>query len=251
MRIDLTVHIIAGAVGIIAGFVALFASKGERVHRRVGMVFVFAMITMALMGTTMAFVHDVAPWANGPVGMLTAYLVVTSLRTVREREAGSRWVDVALTIVVAALTVTLFRFGFAVLASPTGKLYGMPAYPFLVFGAIALLASVGDVRVFRSGGVHTLRGAPRLVRHLWRMTTALLIAAFSFFLGQAKVIPKPIRIVPLLLLPPLVVLASLLYWLWRVRFRRSLRGLTVRGPQTASSDTSSAVHRKHQTLLHT
>jgi hypothetical protein len=55
------------------------------------------------------------------------------------------------------------------------------------------------------------------------MSTALLIAAFSFFLGQAKVIPKPIRIVPLLMIPPLVVLGALMYWLWRVRARRNTR----------------------------
>ena len=59
------------------------------------------------------------------------------------------------------------------------------------------------------------------------MTFALLIAAFSFFLGQAKVIPKPIRIIPLLMIPPLIVLAALLYWLWRIRFRRSLRGIVI------------------------
>jgi hypothetical protein len=57
------------------------------------------------------------------------------------------------------------------------------------------------------------------------MCLALLIATFSFFVGQAEVIPKPIRIYPLLVIPPLVVLAALLYWLWRVRVRRSLRGI--------------------------
>ena len=65
----------------------------------------------------------------------------------------------------------------------------------------------------------------RLARHLWRMSTALLIAAFSFFIGQAHVIPKPIRIIPLLLIPPLVVLVTMLYWLWRVQFKKSLRGI--------------------------
>jgi hypothetical protein len=59
------------------------------------------------------------------------------------------------------------------------------------------------------------------------MCTALLIAAFSFFLGQAKVFPKPIRILPLLMIPPLVVLVALLYWLWRVRVRRTFRGTVV------------------------
>jgi hypothetical protein len=56
------------------------------------------------------------------------------------------------------------------------------------------------------------------------MSYALLIAALSFFIGQAKVIPKPIRIFPLLVLPVLAVLVTMLYWLWRVRVRRSLRG---------------------------
>jgi hypothetical protein len=57
------------------------------------------------------------------------------------------------------------------------------------------------------------------------MSTAFLIAAFSLFLGQAKVFPKPIRIVPLLIIPPLLVLATLLYWLWRTRTRRPTRAM--------------------------
>jgi hypothetical protein len=52
----------------------------------------------------------------------------------------------------------------------------------------------------------------------------------SFFLGQAKVIPKPIRIPALLALPVLAVLVTLFYWLWRVRIRRSLRGIVANRP---------------------
>ena len=104
------------------------------------------------------------------------------------------------------------------LASPLAKFAGV----FFIFALIALLATVGDIRMLRSG---PLQGTFRLARHLWRMSTALLIAAFSFFIGQAKVIPKPIRITPLLLIPPLVVLVTMLYWLWRVRFKKSLRGI--------------------------
>jgi hypothetical protein len=70
-----------------------------------------------------------------------------------------------------------------------------------------------------------LRGVFRLARHLWRMCFALAIAALSFFIGQSKVFPKPIRIIPLLALPLLAVLVTMLYWLWRVRVRRSLRGI--------------------------
>lgn len=225
MRIDLVVHIIAGGLGIVCGFVALSAVKGGRLHRTSGKVFVYAMITMALLGAMMAAVRGKAPGANVPVGLLTAYLVITALTTVRPPSAASRRLDLGLVLVVLAVTLTLLTVGFVVLASPTGKLYGMPAVPFLIFGSVGLLASVGDLQMIRSGGVRAMRGVPRIVRHLWRMCFALLIAAFSFFLGQAQVIPKPIRIVPLLVIPPLVVLAALVYWLWRVRFRRSLRGI--------------------------
>jgi len=164
--------------------------------------------------------------------LLTAYLVITGLTTVRPPSARSRSLDLGLMLAASAVGLALFTFGFKALASPRGSLHGMPSFPFFIFGSVALLASAGDLRMMRSGGVQALRGAPRLARHLWRMCVALLIAAFSFFLGQAKVIPKPIRIVPLLAIPPLVVLAALLYWLWRVRGRRPFPGIGgVSAPQ--------------------
>jgi hypothetical protein len=234
MRIDLAIHIASGAVGIVVGFIALFATKGERLHRKAGIVFVYAMITMGLMGSMMAAVRGRAPAANIPVGLLTAYLAYTGLVTVRPPFGGSRRLDIGMMLVALGVALEQLIYGVSVLLSPTGLLYGMPAYPFLIFGAIAFLAVRGDLRLVRAGGVQTIRGVPRLTRHLWRVTTALLIAAFSFFLGQAKVIPKPIRIFPLLIIPPLVVLAALLYWLWRIRFRRSLRGIVGVAPTRGS-----------------
>ena len=89
-------------------------------------------------------------------------------------------------------------------------------FPFFVFGTVGLLAGIGDVRMLRVG---MLRGAPRLARHLWRMCFALFIASGSFFLGQAKVFPKPIRIIPLLAVPVVAVLVMMVYWLWRIRVK--------------------------------
>jgi hypothetical protein len=54
----------------------------------------------------------------------------------------------------------------------------------------------------------------------------------SFFIGQQDVIPKAIRIPALLATPVVIVLVTMLYWLWRVRIRRSLRGMVVaRAPE--------------------
>jgi hypothetical protein len=231
MTLPLVVHIVAGGLGLLFGFVALYAAKGAWLHRKSGMLFVYALTTMALLGAAMAAVWGKAPAANVPVGLLTAYLVITGLTAVRPPFAGSQRLDLSLMVVASSVCLALFTFGIEASTSPTGKMYGMPGLPFFIFGSVALMAAAGDLRMIRAGGVRAIRGVPRLTRHLWRMCFALLIAAFSFFLGQAKVIPKPIRIFPLLMIPPLVVLAALIYWLWRVRIRGRLRGIVrVRVP---------------------
>ncbi|MGQ0712857.1 MAG: hypothetical protein ACT4PJ_03890 [Gemmatimonadaceae bacterium] len=187
------------------------------------MVFVVAMLTTALGGFTIAVVGNVAPAVNVPAAALTSYLVITSLATVRPRAAASRPLHVAALVLAMSVSITSLTFAAQAVANG-GTRNGMPAFPFVLFGTIALLGSVGDVRVLRSGA---LTGSSRLARHLWRMSFALFIAALSFFIGQAKVIPQPIRIRPLLGLPVLSVLVTMLYWLWRVRSRRSVRELPL------------------------
>jgi hypothetical protein len=218
-------HILAGGVGLLAGYVALYSAKGAPLHRRSGMAFVYAMLAMCFFGTLMAIVRGVAPSINIPAGVLTAYLVITSLITVRPLGGRSRRVDAGLMVVALAVGLASLAFGFEAVASPDGKgRDGMPAFPFFMFGGVGTLAALLDLRMIWTG---PLEGARRLARHLWRMSFALFIAAMSFFIGQAKVFPAPIRIMPLLALPVLAVLVTMVYWLWRVRIRRSFRG-TVR-----------------------
>jgi hypothetical protein len=216
------VHILAGSLALAFGYVALYAAKGSALHRKSGMLFVCAMLVMCSFGTLIAIARGVAPAVNVPAGVLTAYLVITALITVRPPAARSRWRDLGLMLVALAVGLTSLTFAFEAFASPDGTRQGMPAFPFVMFGVVGTLAGVLDLRMIRGGG---LTGASRLARHLWRMSFALFIAALSFFIGQAKVFPKPIRILPLLALPVLAVLVTMFYWLWRVRTRRSLRGI--------------------------
>jgi hypothetical protein len=221
MRMTLIVHIVAGSLGLIAGFIALYAAKGATLHRRAGVAFVAAMLTMSSAGLAMSLIRGVAPAINVPAALITASLVITALTTVRPRSAAARWLDA---IAMVALLVTgLTNLAFAAEAFANGgQRNGMPAFPFMMFGLAGTIAGVGDLRVMRSGPLH---GTRRIARHLWRMSFALFIAALSFFIGQAKVIPEPIRIMPLLALPVLAVLVTMIYWLWRVRIRNSTRGL--------------------------
>lgn len=67
MQPTLLVHIAAGALALVAGFVALSAAKGWRLHRKSGLVFVGAMLVMGLTGAGIAAV-------TGEVGSVTGGL---------------------------------------------------------------------------------------------------------------------------------------------------------------------------------
>ena len=222
MRMTLVVHILAGSFALLTGFIALYSVTGLTLHRKSGMLFVYAMLIMCAGGMVVALGKGGAwSWVNFRAAVLTAYLVITALTTVRPLASGSPWLNVGGMLVALSVGLISLTFGFEAIANG-GRRDGVPAFPFFLFGIVGLLACAGDYGVIRSGA---LTGARRLARHLWRMTFALLIAAMSFFFGQAKVIPKPIRIPALLALPVLAVLVTMLYWLWRVRIRQSFKNV--------------------------
>jgi uncharacterized membrane protein len=214
----LPIHTVAGLIAIVAGFVAVFALKGMKLHRKSGMIFVYAMVILSLTGAVMAaFKHQTS---NVIGGSLAFYMVTTALLTVRRRDRDFHWIDVGAFLVGATVGVLVMKLGFDAVNTPSGKINGAPAGMMFFLGSVALLAALGDIRMMLAGG---LEGAHRIARHLWRMCFSLFIASGSFFLGHAKVIPKPIRIFPLLAIPALLPLVLLLYWLARVLFTKWYR----------------------------
>jgi len=213
MKTVLLLHILAGGLGLVSGYVALAATKGATLHRKSGSVFVYAMLVMSISGAVMA-VGRAGAAVNIPAGLVTAYLVITALNTVRPPSTGTRRLDRRAMLAAFALGLISIASAIAV-ASAAGNDRAM-AFPLVMFGVIALLAAVGDRRMIRAGG---LQGTARLKRHLWRMCVALFVAAASFFLGPVRRIPEPLRI-PALRLIPLLVLATMVVWLWRLRRKR-------------------------------
>jgi hypothetical protein len=120
-------------------------------------------------------------------------------------------------VFVAMTTAGLgFTAGFEATNSGTGLKDGVPGVVYFVFGGLAALSAGLDVRVIERGGIS---GASRIVRHLWRMSSALLLASANLFIGNAaKVFPAAWVETKLLLLPVLLALALLIFWLIRVRF---------------------------------
>jgi len=207
----MTAHLLGGVLALIAGILALAAEKGGALHRGSGLVFVAAMVVMAVTGAALAaFVPErLLVVAAG----LTLYLVVTALLTVRPPPEADRSIHGVALAVGAGVAVLSFSFGLEALAREDGRLDGFPALPYWLVGAVAAFGALADLRMLRSA---PLTGPRRIGRHLWRMCMALFIATASFFLGQAQVFPEPTRHFAVLSIPMIAVLAIMGYWLLRV-----------------------------------
>ena len=219
--LTLVVHVLGGSIALASGFVAVVAAKGGPWNRTAGLVVVASMFVMTIFGAVVGFYEMKM---TGVGALLTAYLVFTGLTTVRPIAGVDRRLEIAL--MVAALLIAIFELTMGVVAMgrPRGAINGVPGGMILFMGAVALLAAAGDWRMIRAGGI---KGARRLARHLWRMCFALFVASGSFFLGQMKFVPQPIRILPLMFALGVAPLIVLLYWMWRVRLMQSPRGLIV------------------------
>lgn len=205
-------HIVMGGIGLLTGATSLVATKGSRVHRLAGRGFVVSMLLMSSTGAGLAW-SDTDPLSI-VAGVLTFYLVFTAWRTLAERDVPRAPIDAFAMVAGASVALAALIYGRQAVLGTLVTSSDLPPPPFFVFGAIALLAVIGDVRLFVGPAV---RGVPRLRRHLWRMGVAMLIATASFFLGQPQAIPAPIRITPLLVTPVLLVLLTIPYWLVRTR----------------------------------
>jgi hypothetical protein len=210
-------HIGAGGVALMSGTVALLARKGQRIHRLAGNAFFLSMCVMTLIGT------GVAPFLpqRGSIigGAVTFYLVTTAWLTVRRGEGEVALPEKLAAVFALMVAAAAFYFGFEAAHSPAGMLDGTPKQPYFIFGALAALSGILDIRAIRRGG---LTGVPRMTRHLWRMCTAFVIAAISFFLGQQQVLPTALRGSSILFVPEIAILILMIFWLARVRLKTSV-----------------------------
>ena len=220
----LPIHVLAGMIALIVGYVALFAAKGGRLHKRTGKVFVYAMVVMGLGGSFLAAIDPKGSPTNIVAGLVTFYLVSTAMLTVRKQ-----WRPGPVDVAIAGAAFLFGLLAFKVFMS------GRPdASPLFVFGIVAILGGIGDVRVIRAGGIH---GRRRIARHLWRMCLGMVVAAGSFFLGPRGRVPEIIYFPSLLPLPVLIPVVVMVFWLVRLRVKKTFRGIVG----IAAARTSAAV----------
>jgi len=229
MRLPLLVfHISAGVLAMFAGAAAMSFRKGSRWHGVAGNVFVASMLCMATSASCLAFMKHQTNNVFG--GFLTIYMMATAWATARRRDGKtgiSDWLGFLFALAIGVLSVI---HG---LQKATGRapLDGSPPFMDLFMGSVILLAALGDLRMLVGG----ISGRRRIARHLWRMCFGWFIATGSFFLGQQQVFPAWLRGSPVLLVPALLPLVLLIFWIIRVRFTGAYKKISIPRAEQAYS----------------
>ena len=219
----LVLHIIAGTLGMLSGFLAVFLHKGSRQHGVVGNVFVISMLCLSVSGVFLAIMK--AQPGNILGGTLTFYLVATAWMTARRGDGPTKTFDWGALLVALALAVIEITCGLEAATNQTGLKYGYPPSPYFFLGSVAVMATVGDIRMLLRGGIS---GIQRIARHLWRMCFALFVASSSIFLARQHLFPAVLRKTGVLILLSFLPLVLLIFWLVRVRFTKAFKGKSVR-----------------------
>ncbi|HEY6337010.1 MAG TPA: hypothetical protein VIW68_00810 [Candidatus Sulfotelmatobacter sp.] len=214
----LLLHICGGTVGILSGFVAVFLRKGSPRHSIAGSVFVLSMMALSVSGVYMAIMKFQPGNILG--GTFTFYLVATAWMTARRKnkEGVTGIFDWGALLVVFGVAAFDLTFGLQAAMSPMGLKYDYPPGPYFFMGSVAVVSTVGDVRMLVRGGVS---GAHRVARHLWRMCFALFIASSSLFLARQQLFPALLRKTGTLIFLSFLPLLLLIFWLFRVRLAKA------------------------------
>ncbi|THD81086.1 MAG: hypothetical protein E7812_05130 [Phenylobacterium sp.] len=229
----LFLHVGGATGGLISGTVSMAARKGGRLHRISGNIFFVSMLIMSGIGAVVApFLPDIGSTFGG---LLTFYLVATAWLTVMRPSGSVGVLDVGAFLVPVATAAAGLWLGWLGAQNADGMVGSLPYQVPIVVALIALLAAGLDLRVILKGGVW---GAHRTARHLWRMCLGMFVAVGSLA-GQPMALPPVLRGSPLMLIPMLLVLALMVFWLVRTLSPRRAKSPARPATQAAATATLS------------
>lgn len=209
MNIALYLHVAGGAIGLIAGAIALSLTKGSHRHKQIGHLFVVAMLTMALLGGALSYA------AGKPFDVLSSflslYMVISGWTAFKPLTQPARRGILALGTICLIGYLGVELYGLATNIRSTDA----PPFAGYFFASILGLAVFGDWKHSRRG--HTRRQL--MLRHMWRMSFGLFIASGSFFGARPHLFPAWMQAYGILLLLTLAPILVMIYWRFRLRAR--------------------------------
>ncbi|WP_316822622.1 hypothetical protein [Pedobacter gandavensis] len=208
----LTLHIIAGTIGLTTGTINIIGKKGGKIHLIIGRIFLYSMLFVSASSFVMSVLHP--NYFLFIVGVFTLYMLSSAARYLQLKNL-SKGQQPAL--IDWLLTYFMFLFGIAFLIFGLDHLIHKNPFGivFIVFGGIGLRFVRADFQNFRGKSkVENIW----LLAHIQRMTGAYIATLTAFLVVNNKVIPGIIA----WLLPTIIVLPLIFKWVRRYKIKTAV-----------------------------
>ncbi len=169
------IHVLAGTGALLVGLVAMFSRKGGKVHNRSGLVYVWAMIVVAVTALPMCLLQSFNLFRLFLTGIavLSFYLCITGWRATKQKKSGPTQADRLLTYGTLVVSIGMMGFGAYLLTDGVS----MFAVLFSFFGLLTFRNAQHDAKSFG----HTPEKMHWFYHHIARMGGSY-IATFTAFL---------------------------------------------------------------------
>lgn len=213
--INIAIHVVAGSIGLLIGFVLLGRAKGTSFHRRWGRRFSLATLVVCLtaaIGST--FFRFIPLFAV--LNVVVCYQLISGWRVIYTKENGPELFDGIWTLIGLAATVALVP----VLIHQPGDT--APVILYSTLGALALLLMYDSARwIFPKKWHRTVW----LYEHMYKIISALF-AMLSAMVGNVVRFGQPWSQIL-----PTVAGAFVIAWFFGTRIRQSRK--TISAPETS------------------
>lgn len=205
-KIFLTIHVIAGIIGLFTGSINLVRKKGDKTHQSIGRIFTYGMITTGFSGLIMTLLHP--SYFLFIVSIFTIYLIGTGNRYIHlkllAREQGPKVIDWVLTIGMLLMGIAFLGLGITNLIE--GNNFGIVP---IAFGVIGLVGVKEDFTNYR--GKSKTKNYWLLI-HIGRMTGGYIAASTAFLVVNLKHLPINIPPTIAWLLPTAILTPLIFVW---------------------------------------
>ena len=136
----LYLHILAGFISLGIAYVLLFIKKGNKRHKKLGMIYVYGMTTIFVTAIPLSLLGEFNPFLF-VIAIFSFYLAFSGYRQGRDRNGAREQIDKALGIFITATSILFYSMAVSLyLIEDTMWITSV------IFGSIALVFSINDFR---------------------------------------------------------------------------------------------------------
>lgn len=136
----LYLHILAGFISLGIAYVLLFIKKGNKRHKKLGMIYVYGMSTIFVTAIPLSLLGEFNPFLF-VIAIFSFYLAFSGYRQGRDRNGAREQIDKALGIFITATSILFYSMAVSLYLIEDSMWITS-----VIFGSIALVFSINDFR---------------------------------------------------------------------------------------------------------